>query len=125
MPFQINPNGSAVDVRIRISPARTACKIHLPRTSESSVKKFATASCHGGGAKLFPKAQVTIGPWLKTGFTTTLTIQSHLQKGSESHPERDGLSIGTTGDSGRSKPRRGGARIKEINEPYKLEILRH
>jgi len=27
---------------------------------------------------------------LENGFTTTLTIQSHLQKGSESHPERDG-----------------------------------
>jgi len=36
------------------------------------------------------QAQVTIGPWIEKGFTTTLTIQSRLQKGSESHPERDG-----------------------------------
>jgi len=86
--FKSIANGSAVDVRIRISQPEQPAKIHLPRTSEEALKNSHTASHVMAMAvqKLFPKAQVTIGPWLKTGFTTTLTIQSHLQK-DESHEE--------------------------------------
>ena len=47
-------------------------KIHLPRTSESeSLKKIRHTASHimaMAVQKLFPKAQVTIGPWIENGF---------------------------------------------------------
>ncbi|HEY9884278.1 MAG TPA: threonine--tRNA ligase, partial [Thermosynechococcaceae cyanobacterium] len=47
-------------------------KIHLPRTSESeALKKIRHTTSHVMAMavqKLFPKAQVTIGPWIDNGF---------------------------------------------------------
>lgn len=47
-------------------------KIHLPKTSESEqLKKIRHTTSHVMAMavqKLFPKAQVTIGPWIENGF---------------------------------------------------------
>ncbi|NER96731.1 MAG: threonine--tRNA ligase, partial [Symploca sp. SIO1B1] len=47
-------------------------KIYLPRTSESeSLKKIRHTTSHVMAMavqKLFPEAQVTIGPWIENGF---------------------------------------------------------
>ena len=47
-------------------------KVHLPKTSESeSLKRIRHTASHVMAMavqKLFPKAQVTIGPWIENGF---------------------------------------------------------
>ncbi|HEY9908412.1 MAG TPA: hypothetical protein V6D18_12500, partial [Thermosynechococcaceae cyanobacterium] len=47
-------------------------KFYLPRTSESvALKKIRHTASHVlamAVQKLFPKAQVTIGPWIENGF---------------------------------------------------------
>ncbi len=105
-------------------------KIYLPRTSESeNLKKIRHTASHVMAMavqKLFPKAQVTIGPWIENGFYYDFD-----------HPEpftdKDLKAIKKEMDKiiqrklpvireevSRQEAER---RIKEINEPYKLEIL--
>jgi threonyl-tRNA synthetase len=105
-------------------------KIHLPRTSESeSLKKIRHTASHimaMAVQKLFPKAQVTIGPWIENGFYYDFDI-------SESFTEQDLKAIKKEmikiinrklpvirEEVSREEAQR---RIQEINEPYKLEIL--
>jgi threonyl-tRNA synthetase len=105
-------------------------KISLPRTSESeSLKKIRHTTSHVMAMavqKLFPKAQVTIGPWIENGFYYDFDSP-------EPFAEKDLKSIYkemvkiinrklpvTREEVSRSEAER---RIKEINEPYKLEIL--
>ncbi|MEK0183224.1 threonine--tRNA ligase, partial [Microcoleus anatoxicus PTRS2] len=55
-----------------LSVPEQPAKIDLPRTSESEqLKKIRHTTSHVMAMavqKLFPKAQVTIGPWIENGF---------------------------------------------------------
>jgi threonyl-tRNA synthetase len=76
--------------------------------------------------KLFPNAQVTIGPWIEKGFYYDFAMEDTLT-------ETDLKKIKKAMDRiiGRNLPLRreevsreeAARRIKEINEPYKIEIL--
>ena len=105
-------------------------KINLPRTSESEeLKKIRHTTSHimaMAVQKLFPKAQVTIGPWIENGFYYDF-------ENSEPFTEKDLKAIYKQmvkiinrklpvirEEVSREEAER---RIKEINEPYKLEIL--
>lgn len=105
-------------------------KIYLPRTSESeTLKKIRHTASHVMAMavqKLFPKAQVTIGPWIENGFYYDFDNP-------EPFAEKDLKAIKKEMDKiinrklpvireevSRDEAQR---RIKEINEPYKLEIL--
>lgn len=107
-----------------------SAKIQLPRTSESEkLKKIRHTASHVMAMavqKLFPKAQVTIGPWTDYGFYYDFDHP-------ESFTEKDLKAIKKEmvkiikrklpvlqEEVSRSEADR---RIKEINEPYKLEIL--
>jgi threonyl-tRNA synthetase len=105
-------------------------KIHLPRTHESeTLKKIRHTTSHVMAMavqKLFPKAQVTIGPWIENGFYydfdnpepfTEQDLKS-IKKEMDKIIKRK-LSV-TREELSREEAER---RIKEINEPYKLEIL--
>lgn len=105
-------------------------KIYLPRTSESeSLKKIRHTTSHimaMAVQKLFPEAQVTIGPWIENGFYYDFdkpqpfteqdlkTIKKEMVKiiNRKLPVIREEVS---TDEAQR--------RIKDINEPYKLEIL--
>ena len=56
----------------------------LPKTSESeTLLRIRHSMSHVMAMavqKLFPKAQVTIGPWTESGFTTTSTIRIHSRR---------------------------------------------
>jgi threonyl-tRNA synthetase len=105
-------------------------KINLPRTSESEdLKKIRHTTSHimaMAVQKLFPEAQVTIGPWIENGFYYDF-------ENSEPFTEKDLKAIYKQmvkiinrklpvrrEEVSRSEAER---RIKEINESYKLEIL--
>ena len=106
-------------------------KMNLPRTSESeNLKKIRHTTSHimaMAVQKLFPKAQVTIGPWIENGFYYDF-------ENPEPFTEKDLKAIYKQmvkiinrklpvirEDVSREEAE---ARIKEINEPYKLEILK-
>ncbi|RUR79126.1 threonine--tRNA ligase [Chlorogloeopsis fritschii PCC 9212] len=105
-------------------------KIHLPRTSESeNLKKIRHTTSHVMAMavqKLFPKAQVTIGPWIESGFYYDFDNP-------EPFTEKDLKAIKKEMDKiiNRKLPvireqvsrEEAERRIKEIKEPYKLEIL--
>lgn len=59
-------------------------KVHLPKTSESeSLKRIRHTASHVMAMavqKLFPKAQVTIGPWIENGFYMILIVPNPLPK---------------------------------------------
>ena len=105
-------------------------KINLPRTSESEdLQKIRHTTSHimaMAVQKLFPQAQVTIGPWIENGFYYDF-------ENSEPFTEKDLKAIYKQmvkiinrklpvrrEEVSREEAER---RIKEINEPYKLEIL--
>ena len=105
-------------------------KINLPRTSESEeLKKIRHTTSHimaMAVQKLFPKAQVTIGPSIENGFYYDF-------ENPEPFTEKDLKAIYKQmvkiinrklpvirEEVSREEAQR---RIKEINEPYKLEIL--
>jgi threonyl-tRNA synthetase len=104
--------------------------IKLPRTSESEqLKRIRHTTSHVMAMavqKLFPQAQVTIGPWTETGFYYDFDVP-------ESFGEGDLKAIKKEMDKiikrklpviqekvSRTEAER---RIKAIKEPYKLEIL--
>ncbi|MCW6035210.1 threonine--tRNA ligase [Spirulina subsalsa FACHB-351] len=104
--------------------------IRLPRTSESEkLKRIRHTASHVMAMavqKLFPKAQVTIGPWTETGFYYDFdnpepftekdlkTIKKEMDK-----IIRKKLPV-IREEVTREEAER---RIQEIQEPYKLEIL--
>jgi threonyl-tRNA synthetase len=120
-PAQSNPNPAI---------ANEAAPITLPRTSESeTLKKIRHTTSHVMAMavqKLFPKAQVTIGPWIENGFYYDFdspeaftekdlkAIQKEMAK-----IMRRKLPV-VREEVSREEAER---RIKAINEPYKLEIL--
>lgn len=105
-------------------------KIHLPRTSESeSLKKIRHTASHVMAMavqKLFPEAQVTIGPWIENGFYYDFDKPEPFTEQDLKTIKKEMVKI-----INRKLPvireevsrEEAEHRIKGINEPYKLEIL--
>lgn len=105
-------------------------KMYLPRTSESeSLKKIRHTASHVMAMavqKLFPKAQVTIGPWIENGFYYDFdNPEPFTEKDLKAIQKEMVKIINRKIPVIREEVSREEAehRIKEINEPYKLEIL--
>jgi threonyl-tRNA synthetase len=104
--------------------------IKLPRTSESeNLKKIRHTTSHVMAMavqKLYPNAQVTIGPWTETGFYYDFDLPEPLAEKDLKTIKKEMIKIinrklpvireVVTRDEAQT-------RIKNINEPYKLEIL--
>lgn len=105
-------------------------KIHLPRTSESEdLKKIRHTTSHVMAMavqKLFPKAQVTIGPWIENGFYYDFDTEEPFTEKDLKAIKKEMVKIikqnlpVTREEIPREEAKR---RIEEIQEPYKLEIL--
>ncbi|MFE1746848.1 threonine--tRNA ligase [Coleofasciculus sp. H7-2] len=105
-------------------------KMYLPRTSESeSLKKIRHTASHVMAMavqKLFPKAQVTIGPWIENGFYYDFDNPEPFTEKDLKAIQKEMVKI-----INRKLPvireevsrEEAEGRIKAINEPYKLEIL--
>lgn len=105
-------------------------KISLPRTSESeNLKKIRHTASHVMAMavqKLFPKAQVTIGPWIENGFYYDFdSPEPFTEKDLKAIKKEMTRIINRKLPVTREEVSREEAeqRIKAINEPYKLEIL--
>jgi len=105
-------------------------KNHLPRTSESEyLKKIRHTTSHVMAMavqKLFPKAQVTIGPWIENGFYYDFdSPDTFTEKDLKAIKKEMIKIINRKLPVIREEVSREDAeqRIKAINEPYKLEIL--
>jgi threonyl-tRNA synthetase len=105
-------------------------KIHLPKTSESeNLKKIRHTASHVMAMavqKLFPKAQVTIGPWIENGFYYDFDSPDPFTEKDLKAIKKEMTKIikrklpVIREEVTREEAER---RIKAINEPYKLEIL--
>ncbi|MDJ0553468.1 MAG: threonine--tRNA ligase [Microcoleaceae cyanobacterium MO_207.B10] len=105
-------------------------KIHLPRTSESeTLKKIRHTTSHVMAMavqKLFPKAQVTIGPWIENGFYYDFDTPEPITEADLKAIKKEMVKIIKRNlpvvreEISREEAKR---RIEEIQEPYKLEIL--
>ncbi|AFY42028.1 threonine--tRNA ligase [Nostoc sp. PCC 7107] len=105
-------------------------KIKLPRTSESeNLKKIRHTTSHVMAMavqKLFPKAQVTIGPWIENGFYYDFDSPEPFTDKDLKAIQKEMAKIinrklpVTREEVSREEAER---RIQAINEPYKLEIL--
>jgi threonyl-tRNA synthetase len=105
-------------------------KIYLPKTSESdALKKIRHTASHVMAMavqKLFPKAQVTIGPWIETGFYYDFDSPDPFTEKDLKAIKKEMIKIinrklpVVREEVSREEAER---RIKAINEPYKLEIL--
>ncbi len=105
-------------------------KIHLPKTSESEdLKKIRHTTSHVMAMavqKLFPKAQVTIGPWIENGFYYDFdNPESFTEKDLKTIKKEMIKIINRKLPVTREEVTREDAhtRISGQNEPYKLEIL--
>jgi threonyl-tRNA synthetase len=111
-------------------PAPQSEKIHLPRTSESEqLKRIRHTASHVMAMavqKLFPKAQVTIGPWIENGFYYDFDNPDPFTEKDLKAIKKEMVKI-----INRKLPvireevsrQEAEQRIRSINEPYKLEIL--
>ncbi len=104
--------------------------MHLPRTSESeTLKKIRHTTSHimaMAVQKLFPKAQVTIGPWIEQGFYYDFDLPEPLtEKDLKAIQKEMTKIINRQLPVLREEVTREEAekRIRSIQEPYKLEIL--
>ncbi|NEP21367.1 threonine--tRNA ligase [Moorena sp. SIO3I6] len=105
-------------------------KIHLPRTSESdTLKRLRHTTSHVMAMavqKLFPKAQVTIGPWIENGFYYDFDQPEPFTEQDLKKIQKEMVKIikrklpVIREEVPREEAQR---RIKELGEPYKLEIL--
>ncbi len=105
-------------------------KMYLPRTSESEkLKKIRHTASHVMAMavqKLFPKAQVTIGPWIENGFYYDFDSPEPFSENDLKAIKKEMVKI-----INRKLPvireevtrEQAEQRIQEIKEPYKLEIL--
>ncbi|OBQ13785.1 threonine--tRNA ligase [Anabaena sp. AL09] len=105
-------------------------KIYLPRTSESeTLKKIRHTASHimaMAVQKLFPKVQVTIGPWIENGFYYDFDSPEPFSDKDLKTIQKEMVKI-----INRKLPlireevsrEEAQSRIEAINEPYKLEIL--
>ncbi|MGI0493997.1 threonine--tRNA ligase [Alkalinema pantanalense CENA528] len=105
-------------------------KIHLPKTSESEdLKKIRHTTSHVMAMavqKLFPKAQVTIGPWIENGFYYDFdSPEPFTDKDLKAIKKEMIKIINKKLPVVREEVSREEAeqRIKALGEPYKLEIL--
>jgi threonyl-tRNA synthetase len=113
-----------------ISAPEESVKIELLRTSESEqLKKIRHTTSHVMAMavqKLFPKAQVTIGPWIENGFYYDFDTPEPFTEQDLKAIKKEMIKIINRKlpvireEVSREEAER---RIKEINEPYKLEIL--
>ncbi|BBH38199.1 threonyl-tRNA synthetase [Microcystis viridis NIES-102] len=104
--------------------------IKLPKTSESDhLKRIRHTTSHVMAMavqKLFPKAQVTIGPWTETGFYYDFDVPEPFTDKDLKDIKKEMVKIiNKKLPVIREQVSREEAekRIKAINEPYKLEIL--
>jgi threonyl-tRNA synthetase len=105
-------------------------KIHLPRTDESdNLKRIRHTFSHVMAMavqKLFPKAQVTIGPWIDYGFYYDFDNPDPFTEKDLKAIKKQMIKIINKGlpvtreEVSREEAQR---RINELGEPYKLEIL--
>jgi threonyl-tRNA synthetase len=105
-------------------------KIYLPKTSESeNLKKIRHTASHVMAMavqKLFPKAQVTIGPWIENGFYYDFDNPEPFSEKDLKNIYKEMIKIinqklaVTQEVVSREEAQR---RIEDIKEPYKLEIL--
>jgi threonyl-tRNA synthetase len=105
-------------------------KIHLPKTSESeALKKIRHTTSHVlamAVQKLFPKAQVTIGPWIENGFYYDFDSPDPFTEKDLKAIKKEMTKIirrklpVTREQVSREEAK---SRIQVLNEPYKLEIL--
>ncbi len=105
-------------------------KMYLPRSSESQeLQKIRHTASHVMAMavqKLFPKAQVTIGPWIENGFYYDFDNPEPFTEKDLKTIQKEMVKI-----INRKLPvireevnrEEATSRIKELNEPYKLEIL--
>lgn len=117
---------SALEVNEDQQPA----KIYLPRTSESeALKKIRHTTSHimaMAVQKLFPKAQVTIGPWIENGFYYDFDCPEPFTEKDLKAIKKEMIKIINRKlpvireEVSRDEAKQ---RIQAINEPYKLEIL--
>ncbi|WP_448525758.1 threonine--tRNA ligase [Parathermosynechococcus lividus] len=104
--------------------------IHLPKTSESEqIKRIRHTTSHilaMAVQKLFPKAQVTIGPWIENGFYYDFDNPDPFSEKDLKQIEKEMVKIIKRNlpvireEVSREEARR---RIKALGESYKLEIL--
>ncbi len=104
--------------------------IHLPKTSESEhLKRLRHTTSHVlamAVQKLFPKAQVTIGPWIENGFYYDFDHPEPFSEKDLKQIEKEMVKIikrklpVIREEVTREEAER---RIKALGEPYKLEIL--
>lgn len=113
-----------------LSVSEQPAKIDLPRTSESEqLKKIRHTTSHVMAMavqKLFPKAQVTIGPWIENGFYYDFdTPEPFTEQDLKAIKKEMTKIINRKLPVIREEVSREEAqsRIQAINEPYKLEIL--
>ncbi|HEY9763658.1 MAG TPA: threonine--tRNA ligase [Trichocoleus sp.] len=116
------PSEAALDPQIE--------KIHLPRTSESdNLKQIRHTFSHVMAMavqKIFPKAQVTIGPWTENGFYYDFDSPDPFTEKDLKAIKKEMIKIINKGlpvtceTVSREDAQR---RIEALKEPYKLEIL--
>ncbi|QUS59774.1 threonine--tRNA ligase [Synechocystis sp. PCC 7338] len=104
--------------------------IALPRTSESeNLKKIRHTTSHimaMAVQKLFPKAQVTIGPWTETGFYYDFDVEEPFTEADLKAIKKEMVKIINKKlpvireELSREEAKQ---KIEAIQEPYKLEIL--
>ncbi|MEM7770590.1 MAG: threonine--tRNA ligase [Cyanobacteria bacterium P01_A01_bin.37] len=111
-------------------PDQNPQKVHLPKTSESeSLKKIRHTMSHVMAMavqKLFPKAQVTIGPWIDYGFYYDFdNPDPFTEKDLKAIKKQMIKIINKKLPIVREEVSRSEAtqRITALGEPYKLEIL--
>ncbi|OSO89477.1 threonine--tRNA ligase [Cylindrospermopsis raciborskii CENA303] len=105
-------------------------KIYLPKTSESeTLKKIRHSASHimaMAVQKLFPKAQVTIGPWIENGFYYDFDNPEPFSDKDLKAIQKEMVKIINRKlplireEVSREEAKK---RIEKIQEPYKLEIL--
>lgn len=105
-------------------------KMYLPRSSESeNLRKIRHTASHVMAMavqKLFPKAQVTIGPWIDNGFYYDFDNPEPFTDKDLKAIQKEMVKIinrkipVTREEVSREEAQ---SRIQQINEPYKLEIL--
>jgi threonyl-tRNA synthetase len=113
-----------------IAPQDETPPIKLPRTSESDkLKRIRHTTSHVlamAVQKLFPKAQVTIGPWTETGFYYDFDSPDPFTEADLKAIKKEMIKIINQKlpvlreEVSRTEAE---TRIQTINEPYKLEIL--
>jgi threonyl-tRNA synthetase len=113
-----------------MSNAEQPEKIHLPKTSQSeTLKKIRHTTSHVMAMavqKLFPKALVTIGPWIENGFYYDFDVpEAFTEKDLKAIQKETIKIINQKLPVIREEVTRAeaAARISALNEPYKLEIL--